>query len=349
MNNFAKDIKQILNCRLQPVFASFDKTKPIKVTVNVEVYNHEKYLKQCLDSILNQLVDFNVVINIHDDASTDGTKNIIKEYVEKYTHIIHPIIQKENIYSKTQKENPVLAIQGLRVKGQYVAMCEGDDYWTDPYKLAIQVALMDQNPNCHLCLHVVEKINNKTSELMCLMPSFKIKNKFLSPSKFIPLVLNKYSFQTSSYLFRAEDSIVFYSSLPEFADVMPTGDETMIMYYGQLGDTIFINRKMSVYRKFADGSWSIRHREYTEDKNLEVNKARIKSLNSYDSFTNFKFHKACMKRLNRVRLSVYLRTKDYNSIMDDVELKKFFRRKHFLTYLTVRHPKLYNFFRREKQ
>lgn len=348
MNKFERMIESIKKESLQPVYSAFKKNNPIKVSVNVEVFNHEKYLRECLNSILNQLVNFNVVINIHDDASTDGSKEIIEEYQRKYPDIISPIIQKENIYSKTQKENPVLTIQGLRVKGQYVAMCEGDDYWTDPYKLQIQSTLMDQNPSCRLCLHIVEKINNKTGKLMNLMPSYKMKSGILSSKRFIPLVLNKYSFQTSSYFFKAEDSMTFYSSLPKFADIMPTGDETMIMYYGQLGNVIFINKKMSVYRKFAEGSWSVRHREYSEEKNIEVSKARIKSLLLYDSYTNYKFHKSCQKRMNKVKLSLYLRTNDRNSLIKDKKVIRYFRKKHFIAYIMFRCPKLYKALKRNK-
>ena len=348
MNKFDKIIENIKNKKLQPVYKAFDQSMPVKVSVNVEVFNHKKYLRQCLDSILNQLVDFNVIINIHDDASTDGSEEVIKEYQRKFPNIIFPIIQKDNIYYKTQKENPVLTIQGLRVKGQYVAMCEGDDYWTDSYKLQTQADLMDLNPDCHLCLHIVEKINNKTGELMCLMPSYRIKSGILSSKKFIPLVLNRYSFQTSSYFFRVEDSTSYYSSLPAFADVMPTGDETMIMYYGQLGDVIFINEKMSVYRKFAEGSWSVRHREYSEEKNLEVSRARIESLSLYDSFTNYRFHKSCLERKNRVKLSLYLKTKDYDSLKKDKEVIKFFRKKHLISYIIMKHPKLYKTFKRNR-
>ena len=347
MNKIEKTIKTLSKLELKPVFESFNIDNPIKVTVNVEVFNHGKYLRQCLDSILNQLVNFNVIVNIHDDASTDDSQSIIKEYQRKYPNIIRPIFQKQNIYSKTQKENPVLIIQGLRVQGQYVAMCEGDDYWTNPYKIQIQTTLMDQNVNCHLCLHVVEKINNKTGELMCLMPSYKIRSDLLQPKKFIPLILNKYSFQTSSYFFRAEDSINYYKSLPRYADIMPTGDETMLMYYGQLGNVIFINKKMSAYRKFADGSWSVRHRKYTEEKNLSVLEARIESLTHYDLFTNFRFHKACSERINRVKLSVYLRTKNNESLMKDKEVMNFFRKKHFISYCFFKYPKLYKMLKRK--
>lgn len=337
-----------INEKLQIIPNAFDINKSILVTVNVEVFNHEKYLRQCLDSILNQLVDFNVIINIHDDASTDSSPQIIREYEEKYPKIVFPIYQKENIYSKTQKESPVLTIQGLRVKGTYVAMCEGDDYWTDSYKLKTQVEAMNSNPDAHLCLHIVEKINESTKELMCLMPNFRLKS-ILKPKTFIPLILKKYSFQTSSYFFKAEDSIAYYSNLPKFAEIMPTGDETMIMYYGSLGNTIFINKKMSVYRKFAEGSWSIRHRKYDDDKNKQVAHMRIDSLKEFDLFTGGKYHKQCVERSFRVQTALAFKENTLNELLKNKEYKKFFIKHHFLTYFLFKHPKIKRLLKRGNQ
>lgn len=327
---------------------AFNKNDPILVTVNVEVFNHEKYLRQCLDSILNQKVNFNVVIHIHDDASTDSSANIIKEYEQKYPEIIFPIYQKQNVYSTVQKESAVLTIQGLRVKGTYVAMCEGDDYWTDQYKLKTQVEAMNANPDAHLCLHIVEKINESTKELMCLMPDFKLK-PILKPKKFISLILRKYSFQTSSYFFRASDSVEYYSILPKFAEIMPTGDETMIMYYGSLGKTIFINKKMSVYRKFADGSWSVRHRQYDSEKNKRIAQMRIDSLKEYDKFTNGLFHKQCFNRIYRVQTSMAIKENVLSKYLEDISFKKFFVRHHPITYFLYKHPKIRKLLRRDNK
>ena len=350
MNQIDKLYFQVKNDKtLKTVIDAYDSAQDPLVTVNVEVFNHEKYLKECLDSILGQKVSFNVVVHIHDDASTDGSRAIIEEYKVKYPNIIFPIIQKQNVYCIHQKENDVLTIQGLRVKGKYVAMCEGDDYWTNPFKLQTQVLLMERHPEAHLCLHTVEKINENTKELMCLMPQFKLESSILSSESFIKIILKKYAFQTSSYLFKAEDSINFYSDLPEFASVMPTGDETMILYYGQLGNVIYINQRMSVYRKFADGSWSVRHRKYSEEKNDQVNFARVKSLEAYDTYTSLRFHKSCLERKNRILLAYYLREKQYDKVLEDRDLRKFCKRKHFVTYVRLKHPKIYNLIRRTKR
>ena len=117
-----------------------------------QAYNHEKYIKDALDSFLMQKTDFPFEVLIHDDASTDRTGEIIREYEKKYPHIIKPIYQTENQYSKGIKN-----ISGLfnfpRAQGRYIAMCEGDDYFTDPYKLKKQVEYLDAHPDCSLCFH----------------------------------------------------------------------------------------------------------------------------------------------------------------------------------------------------
>lgn len=114
--------------------------KPL-VSICCLAYNHEKYISECLDGFLMQKVDFDFEILIHDDASTDNTAEIIKIYQTKYPEIIKPIYQKENQYSKGV--SPTFKYNFPRSKGKYIAMCEGDDYWTDPFKLQKQVDFLE--------------------------------------------------------------------------------------------------------------------------------------------------------------------------------------------------------------
>lgn len=116
----------------------------IKVSICCLTFNHEKFIQKALDSFLMQEIKFDYEILIHDDASTDRTVEIIKEYQEKYPNIIKPIFQSENQWSKG-----ITALSATynfpRAKGSYIAMCEGDDYWTDPFKLQKQVDFLDIN------------------------------------------------------------------------------------------------------------------------------------------------------------------------------------------------------------
>ena len=128
-----------------------EKKDDIIVTVLTLTYNHEPYIRQCLDGIVMQQTNFKFELLIHDDASTDGTANIIREYESKYPDIIKPIYQKENQYSK---KVPIgVTYLYPRAKGKYIALCEGDDYWTDPLKLQKQVDFLEANPEYVMCSH----------------------------------------------------------------------------------------------------------------------------------------------------------------------------------------------------
>lgn len=105
--------------------------QPLMVTIRCTAYNHEPYIRACLEGFVMQKTNFRFEAIVHDDASTDGTAAIIKEYAEKYPDVIKPILERENQYSK----GTLGKIMDEASKGKYIAFCEGDDYWTDPLKL----------------------------------------------------------------------------------------------------------------------------------------------------------------------------------------------------------------------
>lgn len=119
------------------------------VTVVTLAFNHRNYIRQCIEGILMQKTSFRFELLIHDDASTDGTAQIIKEYETAYPDIVKPIYQTENQYSKGVRIGAKYLYP--RAQGKYIAECEGDDYWTDPLKLQKQVDYLESNPECGLC------------------------------------------------------------------------------------------------------------------------------------------------------------------------------------------------------
>ncbi len=124
--------------------------KEIMVSISCITFNHEQYISDAIESFLMQQTNFNYEILIHDDASTDRTVEIIKEYQKKYPNLIKPIYQTENQYSKGAD---VSFINEKRAVGKYLSICEGDDYWTDPHKLQKQFDFMEEHPECSLCVH----------------------------------------------------------------------------------------------------------------------------------------------------------------------------------------------------
>lgn len=129
------------------------------VSICCLTYNHESFVRRAFDSFLMQKVDFEYEILIHDDASTDSTQEIIKEYCNLYPNLFKPILQTVNQHLKNV---PIpVQFQFPRVKGKYIAFCEGDDYWVDSYKLSKQVNFLETNKEyigtAHQCLIVDEK------------------------------------------------------------------------------------------------------------------------------------------------------------------------------------------------
>lgn len=114
------------------------------VSIHCLAYNHEKTIRKTLDGFLMQKTNFPIEAIVHDDASTDNTAAIIKEYADQYPHIIKPIFEKENQYSK--HDGSLQKIMHNACKGKYIAYCEGDDYWIDPLKLQKQVDYLEAHP-----------------------------------------------------------------------------------------------------------------------------------------------------------------------------------------------------------
>ncbi len=118
----------------------------ITVSVLCTAYRHEPYLRQCLDGIVSQQTDFRFEAIVHDDASPDGCRAIIEDYARRYPDIVRPICQTENQYSRNVDIYRTYLFPAAR--GKYIALCEGDDYWTDPRKLQKQVEQLEARPEC---------------------------------------------------------------------------------------------------------------------------------------------------------------------------------------------------------
>lgn len=122
----------------------FDDDVKVCVSICCITFNHREYISACLEGFLDQRCDFRVEIVIHDDASTDGTAEVIRDYAARYPTIFRPILQQENQYSKGV--NPYYAYAFPAACGTYIAICDGDDFWADPDKLTRQVAVLDLEP-----------------------------------------------------------------------------------------------------------------------------------------------------------------------------------------------------------
>ena len=144
------------------------------VSVRCITYNHENYIAQALDGFLMQRTRFPFEVIVHDDASTDKTADIIREYEKKYPHIIKPIYQTENQYSK--RDGSIGRIMNVACKGKYIAFCEGDDYWIDENKLQMQVDFLEKNPEYGMCYTQAKVYIQKTQQLTNETKGWEVNN-----------------------------------------------------------------------------------------------------------------------------------------------------------------------------
>lgn len=129
-------------------FRVFDEDQPVKVSICCITYNHADFIKDCIEGFLDQVSDFRIEIVIYDDASTDGTQDIVREYATKHPTIFRAFLQAENLFSKGV--NPYYSFVFPAAKGEFIAICDGDDFWSDPSKLDTQVSILMANPEVAL-------------------------------------------------------------------------------------------------------------------------------------------------------------------------------------------------------
>lgn len=219
-------------------------TAPL-VSICCITYNHGPFIRQCLDGFLMQETTFPVEILIHDDASTDDTAAVIREYTARHPQLFKPILQTQNQYSKGVRPNVQFNLP--RVKGKYIAICEGDDYWTDPGKLALQVNVMDANPHSVGCFHDVLTVYDDRHR----QPHLLVGKDARATVKLEDL-LTRNAIPMLSVLYRAG----LYDKLPEWYYRMPFGDWPLHLLNAQRGIFIYIPEVMAVYRVHKGGVWS---------------------------------------------------------------------------------------------
>lgn len=223
-----------------------------KLSVFCTAYNHREYIAQALDSFLAQKTTFPFEVLVTDDASTDGTTEIIRSYAEKYPDIIRFFHQEENLYA--QGIHAVDAIMYPNARGEYVAYCEGDDYWTDETKLQQQIDFLDAHPDYSACVHNTLYHYCEGDQPDQLM--FPESGDHDIPYSTIIHGMS-FSFHTSAIVGRA--SIV--CNPPDFQKVAyDTGrftDYPVALWLAMHGKVHFIDRPMSVYRINSNpASWS---------------------------------------------------------------------------------------------
>lgn len=204
----------------------------IVVSVCMITYNHENFIREAIDGVLMQKTDFPIELIIGEDCSTDSTRKIVVEYAEKHPDIIRPLLPESNL---GMMKNFIKTMEAAT--GKYIALCEGDDYWTDPYKLQKQVDFLEANEEYSGCGHLFQTLNDG----IYIDSVTDIQKKTLTD------VLNcNLNIHTATFVFRRK-----YLRYPKF-DFL-SGDMFLFTLMALEGSIFVLNGKMSVYRKHPGG------------------------------------------------------------------------------------------------
>ncbi len=218
------------------------------VSIRCLVYNHEPFLRDCLEGFVMQQTNFPFEAIVHDDASTDRSADIIREYAAKYPHIIKPVYETENRYSKKDGSLGRVMNAATSPSSKYVAYCEGDDYWTDPQKLQKQVDFMETHPDYTMCFHGTLKRWQNGEQPDSLFGKVEERDYSLTE------ICEKQEFQTSSVVIRKSlFSTEIYQKAETLRAKYPYGDTILYLTAAYAGKTHGIEGVMSIHRKHLGG------------------------------------------------------------------------------------------------
>ncbi len=272
--------------------------KPL-VSILCATYNQKDYIAQCIEGFLMQKVNFPIEIIIHDDASTDGTAEIVRKYESEHPDLIRGIYQTENQFS--QKKGIWQNIIYPSAQGAYFAECEGDDYWCDPNKLQKQVDFLETHPDYSVCVHRCKKLNCRTHSFEISFPEIETERDISLPE----LILGGGGFWGTNTIVCRRSFLPDYKE--QFWKLSPVGDFPQALSLASRGKVHYFPQEMAVYRVFAKGSWSSRtmlgHEAYSR-RSTHVSKMR-ESLNAFDKHTDKKYTDVIQEKIDLNDFNLY--------------------------------------------
>lgn len=288
----------------------------IMVSICCITYNHGKYIKDALDGFLMQKTNFKYEIIVHDDASTDDTQDIIREYEKKYPDIIKPIYQVENQYQQGKKTN---LIAFNHAKGKYIALCEGDDYWSDENKLQLQVDYMENNEQCAFCFHDALILDMRTQKK--IKWPWYIKKYLHKDGNYNAGELDLIgSIPTASYVFRKK----YVENLPDWFQKCIVGDITLQLLITHNGYAHCIDKVMSVYR--VGTGISAMDSVTKENKNVEKAIQYWKNIewiyDQFNEFSNYKYDKELKITKKYIEKNILIAKEEFKTIIKEKEYRK---------------------------
>lgn len=288
----------------------------IMVSINCITYNHEKYIADAIESFLMQKTDFDFEILIGEDCSLDGTRKIVEDYVVKYPNKIRMITSNMNVGARKNARK-----LHENSKGKYVAICEGDDYWTNPLKLQKQVNYFEDNPNCTLCFHSAEIVRANKGKTGRIIRSYntsticQTEDIIIGGGGFCPT-------QSLMYVKKLMDNP------PELLMSSPVGDYPLQMLVSSYGYAYYMDEIMSAYRTEVKDSWT--KTTNVKSKSLIAYEGLISLLDDFDIYSKSKFSKEIDKAKLNIKCQMLLlqgnikelKSQSYRAYYDELGAKE---------------------------
>ncbi len=280
-----------------------------KVSIFCLTYNHVQYIECALQGFLRQKTDFEFNILIYDDASTDGTSEIVKKYEQMYPDKIKAYVSPENLYGKSVRDKVLNELYKKYLNGEYIAWCEGDDYWSDDCKLQVQVDYLEAHIECSMVTHAYELLDCRNSETKSIrllnVDDYLTNEQIINKTNGCPA--------TASLVMRRE--VFFFEDEYPKSDVMDVPIQLNAIRYGQI---YYMDRCMAVYRFMHQGSW------YDDmSKNFEKMVYHklyfVVFLKKYNLYTNLQFEKYIVRLYRNYLYSISEEDIPINIFMDIYE------------------------------
>lgn len=252
------------------------------VSICCDTYNHAPYIRDALDGFLMQETSFPFEIIVHDDASTDGTADILRAYEQAHPDVFRCVYRTENMYVSDPKilEHHVFPL----ARGRYVAICEGDDYWTDPNKLQKQIDYMEAHPQCTLCVCGAE-LRDADNQIIGSVAPYAVDTD-VSMDELI----------RGGGGFVATASIVAPTRLCKqrapYCDMTEVDDAALLIWFGQNGTTHYIAQEMCAYRVALPGSWTESYFAADAARRTRIHEELIGMLRAFDAETGGRWHES---------------------------------------------------------
>lgn len=270
----------------------------MKVLVKCHTYNHERYIEDALKGFVMQKTDFEFLALIIDDCSTDRTADIVRSYELKYPGIVKGIYLQENYLSQGKSKSTLT--QAYEADAEYIALCEGDDFWTDPLKLQKQVDALDEYPDCTICFGRVKKVRKDGSRMCtCIPKRFRFRHERVSLDEVmrVKFLRGHGTFQTSSFVFRTSMYEKKAELMGSLLRTLPYGDLGTMLACLLNGDGIMLQDTMSCYRVLSGGYMSRIHsdRLYAISEEQKM----LKAMRDFKEYFGHRFENAIFAQEQR--------------------------------------------------